>query len=597
VGVAPRNFAAFHYSLPSRLRLLPQGLGGKGSRPASVERLEQRTLCDATVTVGVPALSDVSRRPGQQSEGTIAIDPTNADSVFAASNEAGFSLFGAHSTDGGVTWTGREFAGGGDVIPQACCDPSAAWDDFGNLFFAYLAADVHAVVLTMSTDGGRSFRQVATFRGDNDQPTVAVGAGSVWVAFNQDNVRPVAHGARVTGPGRVGKFGRPRRARAPGPPARNVADVAVGPGGQVLLTYQTPSDEGPSGVFTRLDPDGLGPRPFGPPVLVTETNVGDFDHVPPQNRRTIDAEVDLDWDTSGGAHGGRVYLAYNDETPDESGDTDVLVRYSDDDGLTWSAPTRLNDDPTNARILPRIAVDPTTGALGAAWHDARNDDGTGTGGPVPDVGGTDSVANNETQFFATVAVPAAAGVLTVSPNVIVGPGFSNAERSRNGNDYGDYLGLDFRAGVLMPTWADNSNATGDNPEGTRGPFDLYAARIPVQVNDPAMPRPRRLLGQFGRVGKKRFVLAEPDGTKVTLSLQGGGTAYAVQGDGGIDLVLRGVNPRSTLRITARGGDRRARLGDLIAPGSAMRAILAPAADVTGTLSIPPTVRRLRLGSP
>src|SRR4051794_12518800 len=72
--------------------------------PAAIEPLEPRALFDATVSVGAPAVVNVSRRPGQQSEGTIAIDPANPARVFAASNESGVSLFGAASADGGLTW-------------------------------------------------------------------------------------------------------------------------------------------------------------------------------------------------------------------------------------------------------------------------------------------------------------------------------------------------------------------------------------------------------------------------------------------------------------------------------------------------------------
>ena len=575
-------------------------------KQALTESLEPRSLLDATVTLGTPLLVNVSRKPGQQSEGTIAIDPANPSRVFAASNETGVSLFGATSADGGATWSTREFAGGADGLPQACCDPSAAWDAFGNLFFAYLAVDTDAVVVLLSTDGGQTFRQVGAFTGDNDQPTVAVGAGSVWVAFNRDGAGPTAYGAAVTGPGLVGRFGRPRpvdrRGDPPGDPEpRNVGDIAVGPGGQVLMTYQSPRPEGPSNVYARLDPDGLGPRPFGPAVPVTATNVGDFDHVAPQNRRTIDAEVDLAYDRSGGAAAGRVYLAYTDESPDESGNTDIFLRFSDDDGASWSGPVRLNDDTTtNAQILPRIEIDPVTGAVGAAWHDARND--TGTGGaagptpPTPGVGGTNASANDETQFYAAVALPSSTGV-TVSPNVQLSGGFSNAGGSDNANDYGDYIGLAFHAGNLTPVWADNSNATADNPDGFQRAFDLYAARLPVAVTDPAPPPARTLAGQTGAVGRKSLVLADADGTLVTISLRGGGTAHVFRETDRISLRLRGTTPRSSLRISTRGGtDGRVTLGDVIAADGPMASVTAPMADLLGTLAVGGPVTSLTLGN-
>ena len=55
---------------------------------------------------------------------------------------------------------------------------------------------------------------------------------------------------------------------------------------------------------------------------------------------------------------GRVYAMYTREDPDESNDTNIWVRYSDDDGATWSTPQRINDDQgTNSQFLPRIALD------------------------------------------------------------------------------------------------------------------------------------------------------------------------------------------------------------------------------------------------
>jgi hypothetical protein len=380
-----------------------------------------------------------------------------------------------------------------------------------------------------------------------------------------------------------------------------VADVAVGPGGQVLLTYQTPGDEGPSTIYVRLDPDGLGPRPFGAAVAVTGTNVGDFDHVPPQSQRTIDAEADLAYDLGGGPFGGRVYLGYTDETPDESGNTDVFVRYSDDDGATWSAAARLNDDATtNAQILPRIAVDPATGALAATWHDARFDTGTGgAAGPAPvtpGIGGTDAFVNNETQFYGVVALPAATG-LAVAPNFEINGGFSRAAGSNNPNDYGDYTGLDFRGGVLRPAWGDNSNATGDNPDGFHSGFDLYTAMVSVTVDDPAPPPARRLVGQVGAVGRKSIRVTDADGTVATFSLRGAGSARLFQSADRIDVQLSGTTARSSLRVAARGGaDGRIALGDVTAAAGPMAAVDAPAADLVGTLSVAGPLSRLTLAN-
>src|SRR5262249_54822642 len=142
------------------------------------------------------------------------------------------------------------------------------------------------------------------------------------------------------------------------------------------------------------DPDGLGPGGFGKRVFAAATHVGGFDFIPPQPDRSVDAEPGLAWDRTGGPHGGRVYLVYTREHPNESDNTDVYVRHSDDQGATWSAEARVNDDgTTNSQFLPKISVDPTTGRLAGVWYDARND--AGTGGP----GDTDGIPNDDAQFW------------------------------------------------------------------------------------------------------------------------------------------------------------------------------------------------------
>jgi len=80
----------------------------------------------------------VSQRSGNESEETIAINPTNPDNIVIVTNvvfpRAG--MFAAVSFDGGVTWSTR-LIGNNDNLGAACCDPSLSFDQFGNLFLTY----------------------------------------------------------------------------------------------------------------------------------------------------------------------------------------------------------------------------------------------------------------------------------------------------------------------------------------------------------------------------------------------------------------------------------------------------------------------------
>ena len=104
------------------------------------------------------------------------------------------------------------------------------------------------------------------------------------------------------------------------------------------------------------------------------------------------------------------------------------------------------------------------------FHDARNDLGLGGAGD------TNGIPNDDAQYF--VAVSSDAGA-TFSANVQVSAGTSNAADAHNGIDYGDYTGLAFAGGVIHPAWADNSNSTGNNPDGTLHRFDVYSAAVTV----------------------------------------------------------------------------------------------------------------------
>jgi hypothetical protein len=183
------------------------------------------------------------------------------------------------------------------------------------------------------------------------------------------------------------------------------------------------------------------------------------------------------WDATGGPFNNRIYLVYTEETVNENNDTEILVRTSIDDGATWSAPVRVNDDATTrSQFLPYITLDRTSGTVAIGFHDCRNDTG------VPGVGGTNAIPNDDAEYFGTFSTN---GGVTWAPNTRLSGGFSNATASGNGIDYGDYVGLSALMGKLYTVWADNANCDGTNPNGTLHAFDLYTN--PLMLPSPPVP--------------------------------------------------------------------------------------------------------------
>jgi hypothetical protein len=429
---------------------------------------------------GIPARAEVSggvdvnmsKMANYQNECAIIKNPSNKLQLFSACNNATGGLFAARSVDGGLTWTypdpSKTIANGSHPAlgPAACCDPSLAWDTFGNLFVTYIDASITNVVTLLSTDGGQTFVTLAQFGpGSFDQPTVTADAGEVWIVWNQSN-QMVARGAAVTGLGAaaIGAFGALQT--IPGTTACSFGDIAIAPDGAVVQTCESPdSTSGPASILVNVKADGLGPNPFGPAVTATATNVGGFHFIPAQNVRSIDAEAGLAYDRNPTSpHFGRLYLVYTDEPTFP--DTDIMLRFSDNNAATWSnPPVRVNDDNSGkSQFLPRIASNRLSGNVGVCWHDARN-----------------SPANNTMQEYCTIATPTGASPAFMA-NAQISDGTSTATGSSppvSGQvdiQFGDYSGLTYFQGLAHPAWADDSNSTGDNPDGTSR-YDAYTDRV------------------------------------------------------------------------------------------------------------------------
>ncbi|PWU12669.1 MAG: hypothetical protein C5B50_20990 [Verrucomicrobia bacterium] len=431
----------------------------------------------AQVTVTVGPNVNITKSSANNVEECIAINPVNPANLFASDTWAGAHRY---SLDGGSTWHNSNIS----ALPGSIGDVAATFDTFGNLFLTKFGPS-ESIQVDLSTDGGASFSLLyQTTATGNDQPKVATGPSSVagqkcvWITYTDPNNFIAVQGATVTGLGAVGSFSASQTTSVIG----DFGDVAVGPNGQVLVSFQDPlSGVGPDTINVNLDADGLGAATFGSVISASDTQVGGFTDIPAQPQRSIDAEAKLAWDRTGGSHNGRVYLSYTDRPSTSSDDTDIYVRYSDNNGSTWSSPVRVNDDPVGngkSQFLPRIALDQTTGYIAVSFYDCRNSD------------------NNDTaEYWASVSTD---GGQTFMPNVKVSAGISSALVMAVANtyfDFGDYSGLTYHAGTFYPCWADNSNSTGDNPAGAGSNLDLYTARVTV-MPPVVMLNPRRISNTF-----------------------------------------------------------------------------------------------------
>jgi hypothetical protein len=262
------------------------------------------------------------------------------------------STLRAFSRDGGATWTVvRGLPGNFGTFA-----PDVAFDAFGNAYLALIHDPTFGdprVELYRSGDGGATFTAVPLpdVPGLENNVSIAAGFGSVWLAFGGHDGTTVRMGtlaAAATSSGALGAF--TQQSLGPG----DTPDLALGPGGRALLVFGRNRFAVNPSVAARVDADGLGPGGFG--QAVTVANVAGYPHAP-LPRAAVDAAS------------GRHYVVYQDEQ--EPGTEDVYLSF--DDGAGWSPAIRVNDEVASTnRLLPRVAVDATSGAVGVAWYDFRS---------------------------------------------------------------------------------------------------------------------------------------------------------------------------------------------------------------------------------
>lgn len=476
-------------------------------RPMVVQ-LEDRSM--PSVFTGVGVNTNISNTFLNQNIASLAIDPTNPNHLVvfsdadAASNDGttNAGMYFYNSLDGGVSWTRRLFGFGPEALPppdpgptQPIGEVACAIDRFGNIFVTWI--DVRgdgfgsndAVRAAFSSDGGTTFTALGELDTEDCQkPHVATGPSATnplqdqvfftWQS-GQTNLTPVirVEGLSTAGLGAIGGLGPVIDVPGSGDPVTGIGGnfpvVAIGPAGQLLVTYQVaPSGlDGPSTIQVNLDPDGVGPIGFGPSIFVTATAIGWGTTIPAQSSTAnldpiteggINANAFIMYDRSGGPNTGRVYLVYVDATQPtiDDFDTNVYVRFSDTNGATWSNRILVNNDNTDAdQFLPMLAVDQTLGWVNVAWYDTR-----------------DSLNDQSTEIWGAVSLD---GGLTYTPNVQISTGSSNSSTSGATNDFGYRFTTEARNGIFYPLWSDNSPDI--NPFNMDLPtLDVATARVRIR---------------------------------------------------------------------------------------------------------------------
>lgn len=444
----------------------------------------------ASATVGGNV--DVSNECGPQSETFITINPNKPKVLAAGSNEIfRLPMRGYFSSNGGTSWGGVDLplppakgANGTDFGS----DPTLAFDTQNNVFYGYIVVffgngngiNGTEMAVARSTDGGKTYPNVTFFSFEggenhfNDKPMItadtnaaSVFRDNVYIAWDAASGGSIGGGVRVGTSSDHGATFSVTRADDPSGPGRSIgASPAVGPNGELYVAW---NDYGANAiVFNRSIDAG---RSWGVPVTISRKTLPFDIAIPAESFRGALVYPSLGVDISNGPHRGRVYCSWMDLTP--ANVTDIFISYSDNNGMTWSAPAHVPDQfpvPVD-RFNHWMSIDPITGDVNVAFYDTRNDT---TGFRYQ----TDYYLARSTN--GGVSFPGSdIRVSTVSSNEHDCNGLFPCLGINYGNQQGDYEGLVSFGGVSYPIWADSRRQL-DAASGCRRPYlmeEVFTAKV------------------------------------------------------------------------------------------------------------------------
>jgi len=414
---------------------------------------------------------NISQNSAPQNEPSVKISRKDTNRVVAAwrdfrygsdptaNRRVGYS----YSTNGGLTWAVSQILDS-TMLPGGLTrnsDPVVTVDTAGNFYIAVIAiAGVSGANLTLavykSTNAGVTFGQafICSQTGTEDKEWLTTDLSNTspflnslyisWTSFSLGGIKltkSTNSGVNWSTPSNVSDQTNSVQG----------SDICISKNGQVnvvWLGFSTNAD-------VTFDRSTNGGTSFQTDIVVS---TGEFPNGLPNNVNTFPT---IAVDNSSGPRSGWLYIAFADN---RNGDCDIFLTKSTNNGVNWSAPVRVNNDPIgNGKLQywPTIAVN-ETGNLAILFMDTRN-------------------TTSNTMIEAYIARSYDGGtsftseVISTEPSPTAIPG-SNVR-------FGDYIDLDYKGVRLVPVWTDE-RAGGFNMDIFTSEIDELLASGEVTGNLP-----------------------------------------------------------------------------------------------------------------
>jgi len=310
-----------------------------------------------------------------QNEQQIIANPLNPDNIVAVWRDfrLGYRRVGCGTSfDGGLTWSEQLLE---DSNYSWHSDPGITVDSQGNFYVVILSytstADPNGLFVQKSIDGGLTWSEsievvngVAGVFEDKEfiacDRSGSIYEGNLYVTWARFGYSQEIMCCRSTDSGL--SFQSPVSLESG---SLQWPNPAVGSNGELFIGWENFS----SGLRFSRSVDG-GATFSSPSTVDAAATVYDYIN----GGVTVFSYPAMDVDLSDGPYRGRIHLAYMIDAG--SNGMDMRYRYSDDNGIIWSSPVRLNDDPSGVVIdqfHPWTAVSPVTGDVAVMFYDRRND--------------------------------------------------------------------------------------------------------------------------------------------------------------------------------------------------------------------------------
>jgi len=276
----------------------------------------------------------------------------------------------AYYTSNGHDWTLSNPA----YHPSTCCDPWSAWDSLGVLHYA---TGVSGQYVYNSTNGGQTYGPAILSVAGHDRNTIA--ADQTNGPYSNYLYAAISSGA--TGPLTVSTDGGETwKQTYTFPNEIPGVMIAVGPngsvqGGCVMYVTNTGSTANVTYNFHRSTNGGdIFEFRSSQTVAGYVGTLNSVGRLVINNARTRPYPM-IAMDNSYGPNRGRLYLVYASNVPVGNGNKpDIILQYSDDQGLTWSSRITVNDNANpelSDQWFPAIWCEKETGRLYIKWYDTR----------------------------------------------------------------------------------------------------------------------------------------------------------------------------------------------------------------------------------